>query len=311
MPTIDLLRRRVTLASLALPLLPALQGCSTPLPGLTEASTRRDAHDLLAESAEAHGRAAFSAFKDINVSYQGKWRRLVGKLQPALVDAGYRGRSEERLLLSAGLVAQAFSGSSGRKHVVRHSVAGAQGEVRVWFNGAETRDRDSRAAAALVADGYSLFLLGPMLLAQYWAADRSLLMEVRGNETVTLDHESHECRVLRIRAQPGLGLCALDELALYIDRRDGLMRRVRFTLNGLESTRGAIAEVDTFDHVTLQGVRWPTRFYERLLRPLPLPVHNWHLTGLDLDRGLSADYLAGSEFAAKAAAPAALLRPRG
>jgi hypothetical protein len=179
--------------------------------------------------------------------------------------------------------------------------------VRVWRNGDETQDPDSRAGAALVVDGYSLFLFGPMLLAQYWDVDRSLLMELRGTETVQLDHRAHECQVLRIRVEPGLGLCAVDELALFVDRSDGLMRRVRFTLNGLESTRGAIAEVDTFDHVTLHGVKWPTRFYERLLRPLPLPVHNWHLTGLDVNRGLTAEELGGMEFSGKAAAPAALL----
>ena len=72
------------------------------------------------------------------------------------------------------------------------------------------------------------------------------------------------------------------------------MRRVRFTLGGLESTRGAVAEVDTFDRITLLGVRWPTRFHERLLRPLPLHVHDWRLRGLDLNRGLKSADISGA-----------------
>jgi hypothetical protein len=307
---IDLLRRRLALASLALPILPAasaLTGCAAPLPPLSDSSTRRDARELLMHSAKAHGLAGFSALRDVNVSYAGKWRPLVGRLQPALVDAGYRGSSEERHLLRERWAAQAFTGQSGRKHVVRHTTQGAQGSVRVWRDGAETQDPDSRAAAALVIDGYGLFLLGPLLLQQYWDLDRSLTMELRGEERLQLDRRSHVCQVLRIRVEPGLGLCAVDEIALFIDRRDGLMRRVRLTLNGLESTRGAVAEVDTFDHVSLHGIEWPTRFYERLLRPLPLPVHDWHLTGLDVNRGLTVDDVAGMEFAGKAAVPAATL----
>ena len=86
-----------------------------------------------------------------------------------------------------------------------------------------------------------------------------------------------------------------------------LMRRVRFSLDGLTSTQGAIAEVETFDHVSLHGVRWPTRFYERLLRPLPLPVHDWRLTGLDVNRGMVAADVAAAAFVGRAAAPAKTL----
>jgi hypothetical protein len=86
-----------------------------------------------------------------------------------------------------------------------------------------------------------------------------------------------------------------------------MTRRVRFTLNGLDSTRGAVAEVDAFEHATLRGARWPTRFHERLLRPFPLPVHDWRLTGLDADRGLDAAEVNGAAFGGKAAKPAAAL----
>ena len=88
------------------------------------------------------------------------------------------------------------------------------------------------------------------------------------------------------------------------------MRRVRFTLDGLESTKGAIAEVECYDHQTLNGVRWPTRFYERLLRPLRMPVHDWNLTGLDINRGLRAGDVDGSELRGAAVVRAAALPKR-
>jgi len=229
------LTRRLVLASLALP---GLQGCMVPLPAMSTLATTPDARALLVRSADAHGLGALSHVTDLSVSYAGQWRALVGTLQPALVDFGFRGRSEERLLLRERLAAQAHTGPQGRKQVVRHTAPGAQGDVRVWFNGDETHDDARRAAAALVVDGYSLFLLGPMLLAQSWPAKRSLVMERAGIERVALEGREHECDVLRLRMTPGLGFSDGDQLALFIDREEQLMRRVRFTLNGLETTRG-------------------------------------------------------------------------
>jgi hypothetical protein len=244
---------------------------------------------------------------DVSVSYAGQWHGLVGSLQPALVDAGFRGGSQERLLLRDRLTAQAYTGPKGHKQVVRRSVPRTEGEVRVWYNGEETRDPDQRAAAALVADDYGLFLLGPMLLAQRWAGDRSLVMDVAAAERITVGGCDHDCAVLRVSATPGCGLSEDDQLALYLDRDVNLMRRVRFTLNGLDGTRGAVAEVDVWDHATLHGVHWPTRFHERLLRPLPLAVHDWRMTGLDVDRGLTAADVGGATFAGRAMPPAAPL----
>jgi hypothetical protein len=177
----------------------------------------------------------------------------------------------------------------------------APGEVRVWFNGEEARDAERRAAAALVADAYPLFLLGPLLLV-----DRPLLMELGEIEWVN----DYPCDVLRMQFAPGLGHARVDQIALFIDRKERLMRRVRFTLDGLESTKGAIAEVETYDHQTIQGVRWPTRFYERLVRPVRMPVHDWNLTGLDINRGLRVSDVEGPEFQGAAVARAALLPGR-
>ncbi len=293
--------RRTLLAALPLPL---LQGCAPTLPPLRATASTAAARALLADSAAAHGAAAFGDVRDISVRYSGHFRALVGSLVPVLVDPGFRGSSEERLLLPDRLVAQSHTGPSGHKEVVRRTAAFAQGDVGVWFNGEVSSDADKRAAAALVADGYSLFLLGPLLLAGPWTADRSLLLGVADPETITVGGASQACDTLRIAMAPGLGLAERDDLLLFIGREDRLMHRVRFSLNGLDATRGAVAEVDMWAHIPLQGVRWPTRFHEQLLRPLPLPVHEWQLDGLDLNRGLTAADLSGPELIGPAAPPA-------
>jgi len=299
-------RRHVLAGLLAAPALPLLQGCAAPLLPLGTTASTPEAQALLASSAAAHGAAALAGIGDVSVSYAGRWRALMGRLQPDLVDAGFRGGSEERLLLREQLVAQGHAGPDGRKQVLREAVAGGQGRVRVWVNGQETADVQRRAAAALVADGYSLFLLGPMLLARP-GNGRTLVMALSGTARIEVDGQAHECDVLRVDAAPGLGFSPGDQLALYIDRRERLMRRVGFTLEGLDGTRNALAEVDAWGHLPLHGVRWPTRFHERLLRPAPLPVHDWRMTGLDVNRGLDPASVSGAVFTGAAARPAAAL----
>lgn len=265
-------------------------------------TTNSQAAGLLQASAEAHGLPALTRLADVNVRYAGTWPPLIGRLQPALVDAGFRGGSEERLLLRQGLIAQAHTGPAGRKQVVRRW---APDGVVVWFNDEPAADAERRAAAALVADGYALFLLGPMLLAGSWGERRALELALANPERLRVNGYEHDCDVLRIRLVPGLGFAASEQLALYIDRDARLLRRVRFSLNGLESTQGAVAEVDAWGHAEYRGVRWPTRFRERLLRPLPLRVHDWALTGLDVDRGLTPAEVEGPQFAGRASIPAA------
>jgi hypothetical protein len=298
------LPRRAFLASLALP---ALEGCAVPLSPLPDRSTSPQAEALLQASATAHGAQAYAKLNDISVSYSGQWRVLVDSLQPDLVDAGFRSRSEERLLPHRRLSAQAYFGPKGHKQVVRLTAPQNEGEVRVWVGGQETPDVNRRHAAALVADAYALFLCGPMLLADAWAADRSVVMQLAAPERITVGGHQYDCDLLRLNTTPGLGLSQSDQLAVFIDRQEQLMRRVRFTLDGLDSTRGAVAEVDTWGHMALHGVRWPTQFHERLLRPVPLPVHDWHMTGLDVNRGFIASDISGADFGNFAVASATAL----
>ena len=298
-------RRRQVLAALGVPALLALGACAAPFPAtLGDANSAANAEGaaparaLLAVSAQAHGLGEFRQLQDLSISYAGEWRALINRLQPALVDERFRRSSQERLLLRDGVVAQAHRGTGGDKQVLRSTAVGTQGELRVWFNGVEDRDTDPRHAAALVVDGYSMFLLGPM-----WLADRATPLALGGTETVG----EHECDIVYLQLTPGIGFSATDRIALFIDRKEKLMRRVRFTLDGLGSTVGAIAEVETFDFITLHGVRWPTRFFERIVKPFRLAVHDWRLTGLDVNRGMNARELSGPVFTGAAAAPASAL----
>jgi hypothetical protein len=299
-------RRQALLLSLGVPLIQLASGCRASLPPWPSPGSSPDALSLLHDSAMAHGLTAFLGINDINVSYAGHWRRLVGILQPALVDFGFRGGSEERLLLRDGLIGQSHSGPKGHKQVVRLNTPQDGSSVHVWFNGEEAHDKDRIDAAALVAEAYSLFLLGPLLLVVN-SPPRNIQAAVAGTAKVRQEEHTHLCDVLDLKMSPGLGNSESDQLALYIDRETRLMRRVRMTLNGLESTRGALVDIDTFRHRYLHGINWPTAFHERLLRPAPLDVHEWRLTGLDVNRGESAAEISGPAFTGKALTPAAPL----
>jgi hypothetical protein len=309
-PAPPLRRRSVLAAAAGLAGAPLLAACASPLPAGGSERASPAARSRLEQSARAHGLAAWRALQDVNVAFDGEWRALIGRLQPALVDAGFRQLSEERLMPALGLTGQAHFGPDGRKQVVRRAAAPPdlpRGEVRVWFNGEEARDAERREAAALVADGYALFLLGPIAVMQRLEAGRPVPMALDGVQSVG----GHACDGLQLRLSPGLGLSAMDRLTMFIDREEGLMRRVRFSLEGFGPTQGAIAEVDTFDFVERHGLQWPTRFYERLLRPIPyLPVHDFRLTGLDVNRGYAASAIDGPAFTGAAAAPATPLPPR-
>jgi hypothetical protein len=287
--------RRAVLGALALPWL--LGGCSTPLPLNPPPAGDADAATRLRESAQAHGLDAYRRLNDINIGYSGAWRPLVNRIQPEVVDAGFRGGSQERLMPRAGIVAQAYTGPMGRKQVVwrRGGDVGDVGDVAVWFNGARSTDTAAQDAAALVAEGYGLFLLGPL-----WLADRGLRMRMAGTERV----DGRTCDVVDVWMTPGLGRVAADRVALCIDRMDGLVHRVRFTLEGFANTRGAVAEVDTFEHERRFGVVWPMRSHERIVHPIALPAHDWRITGLDVDRGYASSDVSGATFTGAAAAPA-------
>ncbi len=294
-------RRRALLAA---PLLPLLPGCGTPLPMAAVPGTGNPAaRQRLLDSAQVHGLEAYRRLTDINIAYDGQWRPLINGIQPEVVDAAYRGASEERLMPARGINAQLYRGPGGsarRKQVFwrRGTAESPAGELLLRYDGVESSKPELRSAAALVAEGYGLFLLGPL-----WLADRGFGAELAGTERV----HGRLCDVVNLWLRPGLGQVAQDRAAAFIDRDDGITRRVRFTLEGFAGTRGAVAEVDTFEHRRLFGVLWPMRSYEEVVHPLRLPAHDWHVTGLDVNRGYEPDALRAPGFAGAAAAPAAAL----
>ncbi len=285
------IRHIATIALLAL-----LGGCMSRGIPLAEGQFEAlDARELLVKSATAHGIEAFRQIGDINVSYSGEWYGLVTRIQPGLIDPGFRRDSQERIILKAlPLVAQRHDGPQGSKQVIRTRDA-----VEVFYNGVASRDKEAVAAAALVADAYRLFLTGP-----FYFLENNLSLQMAADEGV----EGRPCRTIVAVRRPGHGLSAEDRYQLFIDDENHLLRRVRFTMEGLDSTKGAIAEVDFFDHKTVAGVTWPTRFFERLRKPIPgLPVHDWQMTGLDVNRGLLESDISGKAFSEKAEAPAKAL----
>jgi hypothetical protein len=254
------------------------------------------AQALLQASAEAHGLAAYRQIHDINVGYEGEWRPFIDRIQPVVVDKGFRSRAQDRLLPQAGVVAQHHVGAAGHKHVFwRRGAPPRAAEVTVAYNGQASADAAVLAASAVVAECYGVFLLGPL-----WLAGRALNPRRAGTERV----DGRLCDVVDVWLRPGLGLSALDRLSLCIDPGSGLMRRVRFTLEGFESTQGAVAQTDTFDHERRFGVMWPMRSYEEVVHPLRLPAHDWRIVGLDVDRGHDEASLRGMAFSGLAAAPA-------
>jgi hypothetical protein len=297
--------RRTALGLAVLPAPLLLGGGCTALLPLTETAPGpdRDARALLDEACEAHGLQALRTLTDFSIAYDGEWRALINSVQPLVVDQGYRKTSDERWLLREGVVAQRHYGPEGHKQVVRElprtvwgGRAEGSGSARVWYQGAETRDGGVVSSAAMVADAYALFLLGPL-----WLAGRDVPLKRAGIESV----HGRACEVLEAWLRPGVGLSAFDRVSLAIDRRDRTMRRVTFTLEGVASTRGAIVETDTFDHVRRHGVLWPTRFFERLRRPFPnFPAHDWWVTGLDVNRGLNAAHVRGPVYTGAAEMPA-------
>ena len=307
-PTPPLSRRRWLRWS-AVSVLPLAGACGSPLPLLPlwqdaaaagPSASSVAARARLLATANAHGLAAYGDINDINIAYDGIWRPLIDGVQPQVVDAGYRGASEERLLPRLGLNAQAYRGPRGRKHVAwQRDGSTATATVGVWYDGQASSDAGSRQAAALVADVYGLFLLGPLWLATRSSFD-SLPMQMSGTERV----DGHLCDAVDVALRPGFGFSAYDRLTLCIDRDDAVTRRLRLTLEGYEGTRGAVAQVDHFEHRQLFGVLWPVRSFEEVVHPIRLPAHDWHVTGLDVNRGYGAEALLGDGFSGAALRPA-------
>jgi hypothetical protein len=289
--------RRTFLAAATLPWLGA---CGTPLPLGKQGASSTEAAQRLDQSAQAHGLDAYGQIKDINISYDGQWRPLIGRIQPEVVDSGFRISSQERLLPAQGVVAQSYAGPQGNKHVFWQR---GKADVGVWYNGSASSSASAQAAAAMVAECYGLFLLGPLWLSTR-QAEKPMALEMGSTERVN----GRLCDVVHAWLSPGFGRAATDRVSLCIDKQDHVTRRLRFTLEGYTGTQGAVAEVDVLAFEKHFGVLWPMRSYEEVVHPLRLPAHDWWLTGLDINRGYGVEALRGPQFSGRASAPATSLQ---
>ena len=271
-----------------------LSACGS-IPKPQQSATSADARALLDQTQIAHGKAAFTAIRDLNVRYDGNWFDLVTRIQPVLTDKTFRQTSEERMLLRENVVAQVYTGDAGRKFVIRDGNQPLSERVSVKVNQQPETNGDKIAAAHLVVEAYQLFLYPAFYV------ERAVHLERLGNEKVN----GRECERLLAIMRPGIGNSIEDRVVLYIDKQDKLVKRVRLTLEGLESTKGAVVDVDHTRFVRIAGVTWPTHFYESLVAPFPgLPAHDFSLRGLDINRGLTRSDFVNAQFSERAAKPA-------
>ena len=279
--------------------LPSLLAACGSMPIAQKTLTDASARALLDESQRAHGgKAAFAAIRDVSVAYDGQWFDLITRIQPILTDKTFRKSSEERMLLSENIVAQMHTGIGGNKMVLRDANLALPARTSVWFNGMLAADREKIDAAHLVVEAYQFFLYPAFYV------ERASHIERAGTGSVG----GRECDLLLAVMRPGIGNSAEDRVLLYIDQQDKLVKRVRLTLEGLESTKGALVDVDHSQFVDIAGIRWPTHFYESLAAPFPgLPAHDFSVVGLDVNRGLTKADFVGASYSARAASPAVRL----
>jgi hypothetical protein len=244
-----------------------LTGCAS-VPELRTASSDSRAISILRASAEAQGYSALLQLHDVHAEFDGKFSDIVPKVQPVLVDQAFRGSSEEDYFIHENVVTQTHHGVGGTKTVLRKA-----GAVTVTYNGKTNEDTDVKAAAALVADDYRMFLLGPAFFLE-----RGGVIQYLGTESV----DGFDCDQLLVELKPGLGNSPLDRAVISVDRTEHFVRRLRITVEGMESTKGAVADIFLRDQIRVNGIVFPTRFYEELKNPFDAPVHNWRLTGISL-----------------------------
>ncbi len=227
------------------------------------------AHAILKKSAASHGNP-WQRYERVKVSFDGKWEKLATRIQPVLTDPNFRKSSVETYFPRTGKVVQIHTGPSGTKTVTRSAK-----KISVSYNGETSQNAETRDAAALVADAYTLFLFG----------SSNLFGRATGLQLLPSDAVNGEaCHLVSGALEPGLGNSPKDQFIAWISKDTGYLVRLQFTLNGLESTKGADVDVTFSDFKTVPGGSvWPTRFIEHVQRPVNIKAHEWRMTSLSLD----------------------------
>jgi hypothetical protein len=225
---------------------------------------------LLRLSAQAQGYSALMKFNVVDVHLTGTWSPFIASIQPKLVDDQFRGSSDEHYWVHRPLVVQTDAGPGGIKQVVRDGAG-----VRVEYNNVPSTDPEADDAAALVADGYRMFLFGPAFFLERGGDAR-----YAGGSCV----DGMECDDVLVTLRPGIGRSTEDRVLVSIDRDLHFVRRVRMTVNGLASAAGGVGDIFLRDPIRIRGVVFPTTFYEELKAPVDLSVHHWRMTSIDFDQ---------------------------
>ena len=248
-----------------------LASCSSlPVPGrAVGGGTNASAVAVLKRSAAKTGNP-WQHYRQVKVSYSGEWSNLATRLQPVLTDPGFRQGSIETYQPRSGRVRQLHTGPQGTKQVTRQG-----SKTAVVVNGKLSSDNEVTAAAGLVADAYTAFLFGPSWLVGRGSEFTLVAQKPLGGEG---------CTLVAGKLKPGIGSPAADDFIAWIGNDSGLMRRFQFSLNALDSTRGADVEVTFSEHwKAADGSVWPGHFVEMIERPIRTKAHDWRLTGLWLD----------------------------
>ena len=299
-------RRRLLCHLLGLPLAGLAAASSSALaagvPELPAGAGSSSAKARLQDSAEAHGLTAWRGLHDINASFSRVWSPASGWQAVAATGAE---TAQLRLLPGAGLAALRQSATKGSQpSPLRLDLAGRPAVpegVLTEPSLAPITDPSLAAATALNTAGLRLLLLGPLAVLDQASA-------VHWAEPDTLD--GRRCDQLLLSLSPGLGPLSSSRMALFIDRDVGLLRRLRLVVDGTAGHWRGPVEVDCLDYFRLQGVVWPRRFQSPSRWLLPgAQAQTALLTGLDLDRGYTADALQGERWSGDAAAPARALAP--
>ena len=295
-------RRRMLSHLLALPIagLAAAPGLAwaSGLPEVPAGPGSSSAIAHLRDSAMAHGWSAWRQCRDINASFSGAWSPASG--WPA-AEPGDAVAVQLRWLAPADLLAVRQGRDSASLGLLRPQAGlGPAASAATPMSPLQAAPADD-PLAVLTADALCLLLLGPLAVLDRTTA-------VNWGPPDTLD--GRRCDQLVLTVAPGLGLASESRMALFIDRDVGWLRRLRWAGDNPGAGWRGLAEVDFFDHFSLHGMVWPRRFQSPSRWWLPgARPQTAHLTGLDLDRGYSADALAGERWTGEAAAPAHPLPP--
>lgn len=305
------LRRRRLLGQ-ALTLMPwaALAGCASPWPPVPAGTGSSSARQRLRDSADAHGAAAWATLNDVNLAVDGLGASPIG------LAGGLAGRAQVRWLPAAGVMALRSANAADAADAANAAAPADAGgsahrltlwrrwgpdpALRAWRNTVPVTDPATLAAAAHQADLLRLLWLGPVAVADHPGV-------VNWAEPETLD--GRRCDHLHLTDLPGPDGAAPSRLSLFIDREQGWLRRLRRSVHD-RIAAGGMVQIDLAEQHRRHGVLWPLSCRvtqpQAALRAAPVA---WRLTGLDVDRGVRPDQIAGPAWSGVAAAPARPLAP--